>query len=91
MATLDGAGVIMGPKQIRLGIVMLGLGGRRRTGSRRMECGDLEKIRFKSPPVFPSQGGSEGETLSGQPNKRNRSQAILAAGIKKKGTRYEND
>jgi len=60
MDILDGAGVIMGPKQIRLGIVMLESDGRHRIGLKKMERGDLEKIRFKSPLVSPSQGESGG-------------------------------
>lgn len=52
----------MGPKQIRLGIVMPESEGRHRIGLKKMEFGDLEKIRFKSPLVSPSQGESGGGT-----------------------------
>jgi hypothetical protein len=42
-----------------LGIVMLESDGRHRIGLKKMERGDLEKIRFKSPLVLPFQRGRQ--------------------------------
>jgi hypothetical protein len=69
-----------------LGIVMLESEGRHRIGLKKMECGDLEKIRFKSPLVFPfNRGKQRWDPIGSNLTNGTAAGSILAVGMIKKG------